>query len=187
MGTSSRKAAGTRSFSLVELLASAVILSILAVMGVPYAQTAKDRMVELELKESLLKLRSAIDLYAYNEVNDDPTYPLSLDGDGIRGEDGCGDPDGDGIIDDDWDGRVDEDGSPVFPKKLDDLVTRGYLAQVPRDPLSEDPMQPATWTLKTVTRTLEVGQGKTVQVKGILDVASTSRGVSLSGTRYCDW
>jgi prepilin-type N-terminal cleavage/methylation domain-containing protein len=176
-------------FSLIELLASAVILSILAVMGVPYAQTAKDRQVELQLKESLLKLRLAIDSYAYNEYPEQ--FARSVDGDVIRGEDGVGDPDGDGIADDDGDGEVDEDGAPLFPKTLDELVTKGYLPNIPRDPLSSDPSSPATWTLQFVDRKFSFvkadGTPDSVTVRGILDIHSRARGTGLTGTRFDSW
>lgn len=179
------------AFSLIELLASAVILSILAVMGVPYAQTAKDRQVELQLKESLLKLRTALDSYAYNEYPIDAEYPLSADGDRIRGEDPAGDPDGDGIADDDWDGQVDEDGAPYYPRNLDELVTKGYLPNIPRDPLSSDPTAPATWTLRFVDRRLSHtkpdGSTDTVPVRGVVDVRTKSKGVGLTGTRFDSW
>ena len=175
------------SFSLIELLASAVILSILAVMGVPYAQTAKDRQVELELKEALLKVRLALDSYSYNE------HPkgTSIDGDVIMGEDGCGDPDGDGIADDDWDGTIDEDGAPLFPQRLQDLTTKGYLTGIPRDPLSADPTAPSTWTLSFVERKFMVanpdGSMSETRLKGIVDIRSKNGGTGLSGTRFNSW
>ena len=178
-------------FSLIELLASAVILSILAVMGVPYAQTAKDRQVELELKEDLLKLRLAIDSYAYNEYPLETQYPRSVDNDLVRGEDPAGDPDGDGIADDDWDGNVDEDGAPFFPRTLDELVAKGYLPSIPRDPLSADPSSPATWTLTSEDRRLTFnradGTPTTVTVRGIVDVHSKSKGTGLTGTKFNTW
>ena len=179
-------------FSLVELLASAVILSILAVMGVPYAQTAKDRQVELQLKESLLKIRQAIDLYAYNEYPD-KAYPKSIDNDSIRGEDPVGDADGDGIADDDWDGQVDEDGAPFFPPTLQDLVDKGYLPTIPRDPLYPDPSSDpiGQWSVTTVTRHITVlnpdGSKTQVDLTGIVDVHSRSKGIGLTGTPYATW
>jgi prepilin-type N-terminal cleavage/methylation domain-containing protein len=180
-----------RSFTLIELLASAVILSILSVMGVPYAQTAKDRQLEIDLKEALVKMRSAIELFAYNETSDEAAYPKSPDRDVIRGEDGAGDPDGDGIADDDWDGRVDEDGAPVYPVRLSDLVTRGYVSNIPRDPLSDDPMQPATWTLVFVKTSLDVrhddGTSEKVESVGIIDAHSKNKGTGLAGTRFDTW
>lgn len=179
------------AFSLIELLASAVILSILAVMGVPYAQTAKDRQVELQLKESLLKLRLALDSYAYNEYPLDLRYPQSPDGDLVRAEDPSGDPDGDGIADDDWDGQVDEDGAPYYPPTLNELVVKGYLPTIPRDPLSSDSTAPATWTLQFVDRKLTHvradGTPDTVIVRGVVDVHSKSRGTGLTGTRFDSW
>jgi prepilin-type N-terminal cleavage/methylation domain-containing protein len=180
-----------KAFSLIELLASAVILSILAVMGVPYAQTAKDRQVELELKESLLKMRLAMDAYAYNEYPVETQYPKSIDVDTIRGEDGIGDPDGDGIADDDWDGQVDEDGAPLYPKGLDDLVKKGYLASLPRDPLSVDRTATSTWTLLFVNRRFKVrdkdGVITTQTVPGVVDVRSKAIGIGLSGTPFNSW
>lgn len=179
------------AFSLIELLASAVILSILAVMGVPYAQTAKDRQVELQLKESLLKLRLAIDNYAYNEYPLELQYPRSVDDDQIRAEDPAGDPDQDGIADDDWDGSVDEDGAPYYPRTLDELVVKGYLPNIPRDPLSADPTAPATWTVTYVDRTLTHarpdGTPETINVRGIIDVRTKSKGTGLTGTRFDSW
>jgi len=180
------------AFSLVELLASAVILSILAVMGVPYMQTAKDREIELQLKESLLKIRQAIDLYAYNEYPD-AAYPKSIDNDSIRGEDPVGDADGDGIADDDWDGQVDEDGAPFYPASLNDLVAKGYLPTIPRDPLYPDPSADpaAQWAVTTITRHINVlkpdGSSAPVDLVGIVDVHSKSKGVGLTGTAYATW
>lgn len=179
------------AFSLIELLASAVILSILAVMGVPYAQTAKDRQVELQLKESLLKIRFALDAYAYNEYPLETEYPRSVDDDVVRGEDPLGDPDGDGICDDDWDGQVDEDGAPYYPRNLEELVTKGYLPGIPRDPLSADPSGPATWTAQFVDRRLSYqrpdGTPATITVRGIVDVHTKSKGTGLTGTRFDSW
>lgn len=180
------------AFSLIELLASAVILSILAVMGVPYAQTAKDRQVELELKESLLKMRLAMDAYAYNEYPVESQYPKSVDQDTIRGEDPIGDPDGDGIADDDWDGQVDEDGAPFYPRNLEELVQKGYLASVPRDPLSADRTAPATWTLLFASRKFTVRDKDgnplpPIVVPGAVDVRSKAIGIGLSGTPFNSW
>lgn len=190
------------SFSLIELLASTVILSILAIMAVPYAQTAKDRQREIELKDGLQKIRRALDVAMVAETT---AQGLDLDGDGAPGEDPLGDPDGDGIFDDDRDGRVDEDGPPTFPGSLQKLVTSGYLSALPRDPLSEDPFQPATWTGVTAARSVVVdpgtehvialpGSGSALcptrpacSITGIIDVRTNSRSISLNGSRYDSW
>ena len=175
-----------RGFTLVEMLASVTILSMLALMGVPYAQSSKDRELEMSLRDTLTRMRWAINMFAWNE----DTY--DEDNDGIAGEDPCGDPDGDGISDDDRDGSIDEDGPPNFPATLQHLVTYGYLASIPRDPMNRDPSsQPAsTWTTFTVERDFSFGESGSITVysaTGIFDVRSKAYGTSLNGTRYDSW
>jgi len=176
-------------FSLVEMLAAAAILSMLALMGVPYAQSAKDRELEMALRDTLTRLRWAINTYAWNEDTVDE------DGDGVFGEDPAGDPDGDGTHDDDRDGSIDEDGPPNYPASLVDLRIQGYLATVPRDPFDRNPASApeTTWTTIGVTRRFvwfdqpPPGNTDTVDETGIIDVRSSNYGTGLDGTRYASW
>lgn len=173
-------------FTLVEMLASVTILSMLALMGVPYAQSSKDRELEMTLRDTLTRMRWAINSFAWNEDLYDE------DGDLIYGEDPAGDPDGDGITDDDRDGSIDEDGPPNYPLQLSELVRYGYIAGVPRDPMNRDPSSiPAeTWTTITVTREFTYGDssGQTTKTsEGIFDLRSTAFGTGLNGTRYDSW
>lgn len=186
--TSSPPRRGRRGFSLIEMLAAVTILSMLALMGVPYAQSSKDRELEMSLRDTLTRLRFAINSYAWNEDATDE------DGDGIFGEDPAGDPDGDGLSDDDRDGNVDEDGAPTYPASLTDLVTAGYLSVLPRDPLSTDPTVTAssTWTTVTITRDFRwrdrtTGNPMSSSQTGILDVRSKSFGRGLDGTLFGSW
>ncbi len=176
-------------YSLIELMAATSILTLLAIMAVPYAQTAKDREQEVQLVDSLTRIRKAIQLYAWNEDDGDN------DGDGVSGEDPAGDPDGDGIFDDDRDGRVDEDGPPNYPQTLQALVDRGYLSAIPPDPFAANKASaPATqWTTLAITRRATwVEAGPTVQTTdvvtaGIFDVRSRSSARGLDGTTYSGW
>ena len=175
-----------RGFSLVEMLAAVAILSMLALMGVPYAQSAKDRELEMNLRDTLTRLRWALNTYAWNEDHYDE------DSDGVSGEDPAGDPDGDGVHDDDRDGSVDEDGAPNFPPALSDLETRGYVATIPRDPMNKNPSltAEATWATIEITRRFvwSVGAGTdTTDATGILDVRSGSFGRGLDGTEFNTW
>lgn len=175
-----------RAFSLVEMLAAVTILSMLALMGVPYAQSAKDRELEMALRETLTRLRRALNDYAWNE----DTY--DEDSDGVRGEDPAGDPDGDGIHDDDRDGSVDEDGPPNWPANLSELAEKGYLANVPRDPMNKNPALSAeqTWETIEVTRHFRWSSGgsiHTTDATGIIDIRSKSFGQGLDGTKYNTW
>lgn len=129
---------------MVEMLASLVIFSILAVMAVPMAQTYRDRQTEVILKDRLTRIRAALRSYAATELatqtwdaGTGKVVALALpcasavggdvDGDGAAGEDAAGDVDMDGFSDDDFDGNLDEDGAPNFPPSLEALVERGYL------------------------------------------------------------
>ena len=62
------------------------------------------------------------------------------------------------------------------PQSLDDLVTEGYLRDVPLDPFTESR---TTWEI--ITDTGPTGQS------GVFDVKSGSDKTSLNGTPYNEW
>ena len=68
------------------------------------------------------------------------------------------------------------------PQALDDLVTGGYLKQIPMDPMTD---RNDTWTADQETDTImsldQQDQG------GIVDVHSGSSGVGSDGTAYNTW
>jgi len=68
------------------------------------------------------------------------------------------------------------------PQALDDLVTGGYLKQIPMDPMTN---RNDTWTADQETDTImsldQQDQG------GIVDVHSGSSGVGSDGTAYNTW
>jgi general secretion pathway protein G len=66
------------------------------------------------------------------------------------------------------------------PQSLQDLVSEGYLRQVPQDPMTGSA---DTWKL-----TMEdTAVGGSTSVPGIFDVHSGSDKVGLDGTPYSDW
>ena len=65
------------------------------------------------------------------------------------------------------------------PQSLDDLVTAGYLKQLPRDPMTDQ----ANWEPVQEDYTLSVDQ----QDPGIDDVHSASTAISSDGTAYNTW
>jgi general secretion pathway protein G len=67
-----------------------------------------------------------------------------------------------------------------YPSSLDDLVSEGYLREVPIDPMtqSKDTWQPIN---------AEANVNDTTPEPGIYDVKSGSDQTSLDGTRYADW
>jgi general secretion pathway protein G len=65
------------------------------------------------------------------------------------------------------------------PQSLDDLVTAGYLRQVPLDPMTRQP----NWEVVQEDVLLAVDQND----PGITDVHSASNGTASDGTAYSSW
>lgn len=65
------------------------------------------------------------------------------------------------------------------PQSLDDLVTAGYLRQVPVDPMTRQP----NWEVVQEDVLMAVDQ----QDPGINDVHSASNGTATDGTAYSTW
>ena len=65
------------------------------------------------------------------------------------------------------------------PQSLDDLVTAGYLRQIPLDPMTHQP----NWEVVQEDVMIAVDQ----QDPGITDVHSASNGVASDGTTYSTW
>jgi general secretion pathway protein G len=65
------------------------------------------------------------------------------------------------------------------PQSLDDLVTAGYLRQIPIDPMTRQP----NWEVVQEDVLLAVDQ----QDPGITDVHSASNGTASDGTAYSTW
>ncbi len=66
------------------------------------------------------------------------------------------------------------------PQSLDDLVTEGYLRQVPIDPITGSNQ---TWIVITEDALTAVDQTE----PGIFDVRSGAEGEGLDGTAYGEW
>lgn len=66
------------------------------------------------------------------------------------------------------------------PQSLDDLITAGYLKQIPIDPMTN---ARDTWTVDQEDTLLSVDQ----QEPGISDVHSGSNTISSDGTAYSTW
>ncbi len=66
------------------------------------------------------------------------------------------------------------------PQNLQDLVTEGYLRDVPKDPITG-----STDSWKIIME--DAGQAVNSTEPGIFDVRSGSSGKSLDGTSYADW
>jgi general secretion pathway protein G len=65
------------------------------------------------------------------------------------------------------------------PQSLDDLVTAGYLRQIPVDPMTKE----TNWEPHSEDTLMSVDQ----QEPGIDDVHSASNGIATDGTTYSTW
>jgi general secretion pathway protein G len=66
------------------------------------------------------------------------------------------------------------------PQSLQDLVSAGYLHDVPRDPITQDNN---SW--KIIME--DAGTAVSSSEPGIFDVSSSSSKIGLDGTHYSDW
>lgn len=66
------------------------------------------------------------------------------------------------------------------PQSLDDLVTAGYLRQIPKDPFTNSS---STWQTSSDDTMLSPDQ----TLSGINNVHSGATGVGLDGTAYSSW
>ena len=68
----------------------------------------------------------------------------------------------------------------TYPASLEDLVSEGYIREVPEDPTTKSK---DTWQ----TTAAEPDPNNTTGSVGIYDVKSGSDRTALDGTRYSDW
>lgn len=160
------KRRGWAGLTLVELLVVLVVLSILAAVALPYAETAVRREKELALRRALRNIRGAID-----RLHDDwEAERVSRASE-----------------------RVSADG---YPKSLGVLVQgvetgdaagtrQWYLRRVPRDPYADSAL-PAEqqWALRSYR---DPPDAATWGGEDVYDVHSRSGGTAIDGTRLRDW
>jgi general secretion pathway protein G len=148
----------SQGVTLVELMVTMVILSILAACILPLSQVTRKRSKELELKQGLRSIRTALDEYKRyvdeGRIAKQATehgYPRDLEV-LIKGVDLAG------------------------PKPL----KKKFLRRIPRDPMTED----GEWGLRSYSddpeSTIWGGQD-------VYDIYSKSDGVALDGTAYNQW
>jgi general secretion pathway protein G len=67
-----------------------------------------------------------------------------------------------------------------YPQSLQDLVSEGYLREIPKDPITDSR---DTWT----TVPAEPDPNNPAAEPGVYDVKSGSEATSMEGTKYSEW
>ena len=149
---------------MIELLAAAAILGILATVAVPVIETTQRRAKERELRTSLRDIRRAID--AYKAAADAGKIPKQLGESGYPKELGSLTA---GIVD-----MTDKGGAKVY-----------FLRRIPRDPFNSDRTVSAasSWGLRSFDSDAE----RPRPGKDVFDVYSTSTKDGLNGVPYSEW
>lgn len=155
-----------RGLTLVELLVALVILSILAAAALPYAEVTVRREKELEMRQALRQVRSAID-----QFHDDwKSGKIPKTG-----------------------AAASEDGYPKTLQVLVDGADAGqakggklrYLRRVPRDPFGDAARSPAEqWVLRGYQ---DEADSITWGGRDVYDLRTASDDTALDGTRLKDW
>ena len=156
--------ASCRGFSLIELMAAATILGVLATVAVPVMKTTMKRQKEHDLRIALHDIRRGIDAYKaaadagrITVVSGASGYPPSLL---------------------DLTNGVANAKDAKAPKQY-------FLRRIPRDPFSTDSSVPAaaTWGLRSYASEPD----KPTSGSDVFDVYSQAKGEGLNGVPYGEW
>jgi general secretion pathway protein G len=152
-----------RGFTLVEMVVVVAIVGILAAAAQPVFELSLRRARELELRQSLRKLREAID--AYKLASDEKRIAVPADASGYP-------PSLETLVAGVADQRAPNDKRIYFLRRL------------PRDPFA-DPELPAarTWGLRSYASPADAP----APGQDVFDVHSLSERVGLDGSRLSDW
>ncbi|WP_373987778.1 prepilin-type N-terminal cleavage/methylation domain-containing protein [Duganella sp. BuS-21] len=151
-------------FSLLELLAAAAIIGLLASVAVPFVETTVKRQKERELKTALRDIRQAIDAYKQAVATGHIATKLELSGYPPS------------LIE--LAGGVEDLANKTGPKLY-------FLRRIPRDPFAADASAAAidTWG----TRSFASEPANPVAGDDVFDVYSLSDRTGLNGVPYREW
>jgi general secretion pathway protein G len=150
-----------RGFSLVELICCVTLLVVMAGIALPVMHVMQRRAAELELRQTLRKMRRAIDSY-HHTVKVVPSAQQNLDA-----------------------------AAGFWPEELEVLVEGvdlglakdirvKFLRRIPRDPITGE----EEWGMRSSKQEPDASTWDGVNV---FDVYSLADGEALNGTEYRDW
>jgi len=148
-----------RGFTLIELIITVFIVSILVGVAVPLARNSIQRQKEVELREALREMRTAID--KYKDASDRGFIQMKLDTEG-------------------YPEKLD-----VLVEGVDMVGTVGkklrLLRRIPRDPMTNS----TEWGLRSIQD--DPKNSSSWGGQDVFDVYTKSQGTALDGTKYKDW
>ena len=146
-------------FTLIELIVTVFIVSILVGVAVPLARNSIQRNKEIELREALRGMRTAID--KYKDASDRGSIPVKIDTEGY--------PEKLQLLVE----GVDLNGTVGKKLKL--------LRRIPIDPMTNT----TDWGLRSYQDDPKTNSSWGGQ--NVFDVYTKSQGTALDGTKYKDW
>jgi len=157
-----RRRGNERGLTLIELVCCSAIILVLASVAIPVANTWVKRRKELELRQALREIRTAIDKFQW-DAEHNPSMATKLDG----------------------------TNEEHFPEELDWLYQGFDTGELPERKikyLRRLPLDPITGQADWVTRSSRDMPGSLgTDGINIFDVRSKSEAIALDGTPYAQW
>ncbi|MGD9733026.1 MAG: type II secretion system protein [Desulfamplus sp.] len=147
-----------KGVTLIELIAAMAIISILATGIMPLSKMAYKRSREIELRQALRTVRTALDKYKRDADEKKIVVPFNSTG---------------------YPKTLEElvDGVPSL---VESGRKRKYLRRIPRDPMTED----GTWNMRSYA---DEPDSTIWSGEDVYDVYSKSDKSAIDGTFYKDW
>jgi general secretion pathway protein G len=151
-------------FTLIELVVTVALVSILALVAVPFGELSVQRLREGELRSGLRQIREALD--AYKRASDSGRIARRADGTG-------------------YPRTLEELEAGVVDAKNPKPSRIYFLRRLPRDPFFADPNAPAaaTWGKRSYASAADQPQ----EGEDVFDVYSRSARIGLNGTPLREW